>query len=220
MAYQPIQPSLLQTLGASRQMGTPQDLKRQLGMALMQQVGQKSPDFSQVLGLAKQRQDAIRAAQEPAQTFVQPRSAGAAPGGAQDVEATGSTQGLSLGNVNLSPGADRAGARTGKAILHFVGQIAGLYGSPLTIGTGTNHNQNVAGTNRESAHWRGNAADIPASGATLTKLGQDALIAAGMSPAQARRVQGGLFNIGGYQVIFQTHEGGDHTNHLHVGIRR
>jgi hypothetical protein len=32
------------------------------------------------------------------------------------------------------------------------------------------------------------------------------------------RQDGGLYNIGRYQIIFNTHEGGDHTNHLHVGV--
>jgi hypothetical protein len=40
-----------------------------------------------------------------------------------------------------------------------------------------------------------------------------------MSPKEARKQRGGLFNIGGYQIIFNTNEGGNHYNHLHVGIR-
>jgi hypothetical protein len=74
-----------------------------------------------------------------------------------------------------------------------------------------------------SDHWAGNAADIPASGPSLTRLGRQALIAYGMSPAKARTIRGGLFNLqyGGHrvQVIFNTNEGGDHFNHLHVGVR-
>jgi hypothetical protein len=50
-------------------------------------------------------------------------------------------------------------------------------------------------------------------------MGHAALIAAGMPAAQARRIKGGLFNVGGYQVIFNTTEGGNHYNHLHVGLR-
>jgi hypothetical protein len=129
------------------------------------------------------------------------------------------TPSAAAGRVTLSKGADRPGVSTNPAVLDFVGQIAGLANTPLQIGTGTNHNQYVAGTNRESAHWVGNAADVPASGAQLTRLGQDALIAAGMPPAQARQQQGGLFNVGGYQVIFNSMEGGNHFNHLHVGLR-
>jgi hypothetical protein len=54
-------------------------------------------------------------------------------------------------------------------------------------------------------------------------MGQAALQALGMSPGEARRQTGGLFNLnkGGkrYQVIFNTQQGGDHTNHLHIGVR-
>lgn len=128
---------------------------------------------------------------------------------------------MGLGKAVLGAGADRPGVSTNPAVIRFVSQIAGLYGKPLTIGTGTNHNEFVKGTNRQSAHWTGNAADIPASGAALIKLGQDALIAAGMPPAQARKQRGGLYNIGGYQVIFATNTtGGNHWDHVHVGLRR
>lgn len=123
------------------------------------------------------------------------------------------------GRVILSPTADRAGVALKPAVMNFVSSIAGIYGSPLTIGTGTNHNQFVAGSHRESDHWTGWAADIPASGAALTRLGQDALIAAGANPHWARAQKGGLFNIGGKQIIFNSMEGGNHFNHLHVGIR-
>lgn len=123
------------------------------------------------------------------------------------------------GMVKLASTANRAGVGLDPGVLEFTDAISGLYGAPLTIGTGTNHNRFVVGTNRESAHWTGRAADIPASGAALTRMGQDALIAAGMSPAEARKQQGGLFNLGRYQVIFNSHEGGNHFNHLHVGLR-
>jgi hypothetical protein len=120
--------------------------------------------------------------------------------------------------VNLAKGADRAGAQTSDAVLQIVGTIGARLGRRLTISTGTNHNEFVVGTHRESAHWTGNAADISASGARLTRMGRAALIAAGMDPREARKVKGGLFNIGGYQIIFNSNIGGNHFNHLHVGI--
>jgi hypothetical protein len=125
-----------------------------------------------------------------------------------------------LGKVELASGADRAGVAIKPAVLNFISSIAGIAGQPLTIGTGTNHNQYVQGRpGVQSDHWTGWAADIPSSGAALTKLGQDALIAAGANPAWARAQRGGLFNIGGKQIIFNSMEGGNHFNHLHVGIR-
>lgn len=121
--------------------------------------------------------------------------------------------------VTVAPHANRPGVNLNPAVLDFVGGLGHAYGSPLTIGTGTNHNEYVVGTHRESAHWQGNAADIPSTGAQLTKLGQAALIHAGMSPKEAAKQTGGLFNVGGYQIIFNSNIGGNHYNHLHVGIR-
>jgi hypothetical protein len=117
--------------------------------------------------------------------------------------------------VDLSGGADRAGMKTKGVVLRFVAEIGRMYGHPLTIGTGTNHSQMTVSGN-VSDHWSGHAADIPASGHLLIKLGQLALIAAGMSRRKARKIHGGLFNVGGHQIIFNTYEGGDHTDHLHV----
>lgn len=129
------------------------------------------------------------------------------------------SQGTSPGKVRLAGGADRAGVHTSRAVLDFVGQVAGVYGKPLTITTGTNHNEFVVGTHRESQHWQGHAADIAASGAALTRLGRAALVAAGMDPRKAAKVNGGVFNIGRYQILFNTRVGGNHYNHLHVGVR-
>lgn len=119
------------------------------------------------------------------------------------------------GVVHLAMGADRAGVKTSRAVLQFVKKLSGLARAPLTIGTGTNHSH-LTVNGRVSDHWSGHAADIPATGANLIHLGRLALIAAGADPRWAMRQKGGLFNIGGHQVIFNTHEGGDHTNHLHV----
>ena len=121
-----------------------------------------------------------------------------------------------LGKVTVAPNANRAGVGINPKVISFAEQVAGLDGRPLTIGTGTNHNRFVVGTDRQSAHWTGRAADIPATGADLTRLGRAALVAAGMPPAQAAKQRGGLFNIGGYQIIFNSSIGGNHYNHLHV----
>lgn len=129
----------------------------------------------------------------------------------------------SKGRVIVAPGANRAGVNLHPETRALVSHLSAIAGHPVTIGTGTNHNQFVVGTNRESDHWTGRAADIPASGDHLTKLGRQALIAFGMSPRQARRATGGIYNLTyqGHrvQVIFNTTEGGDHFNHLHVGWR-
>ena len=104
------------------------------------------------------------------------------------------------------------------AILQFVGQVGQRAGKVLTPWGNESHSLTTVNGNR-SAHADGNAADIPSSGAELTRLGRAALIAAGMPPAQAAKVNGGLFNIGGKQIIFNTRQGGNHYDHLHVGLR-
>jgi len=121
------------------------------------------------------------------------------------------------GKVILLRGADRAGARTQQDILNFAAQVAGVYGRPLKVGTGTNHSQMTVNGN-QSQHWTGEAVDIPASGVALLRMGRAALIAAGMPRAQAMKQKGGLYNVGGHQIIFRTTEGGNHWNHLHLGF--
>lgn len=119
------------------------------------------------------------------------------------------------GSVKFAPGADRPGVHTTPAVKKFVRKVSGLAGEPLTVGTGTQHSHMTVNGN-VSDHWSGHAGDIPATGKKLIRLGQLALIAAGMPRKQALKQRGGLYNVGGHQIIFNTHEGGDHTNHLHV----
>lgn len=121
--------------------------------------------------------------------------------------------------TNIASGADRAGVETSKGVLRAVAGVAHIFGHPLTITTGTNHSQYTVDGN-VSAHWSGNAADIAASGNKLKRMGFAALVFAGVSRKQARKMasQGGLFNVGGYQIIFRTNEGGNHWNHLHIGL--
>jgi hypothetical protein len=125
------------------------------------------------------------------------------------------------GRVSISPTADRPGASINPGVVKFVRRIAGLYGKRLTIGTGTNHSRlTVNGT--VSDHYAGNAADVPLTGRALIKAGQDALIAAGMPASKARKISGGGFNVGKWQVIFNTDAPGwgNHLTHLHVGYSK
>lgn len=115
---------------------------------------------------------------------------------------------------------DRPGVPTGKGILRFAAAVADVYGKPVRLGTGTAHNQYVQGTTRQSAHWTGRALDLPTTpGAENLALGRAALVAAGMPRSQARKASGGVYNIGGYQILFNTQIGGNHTNHVHIGLR-
>jgi hypothetical protein len=125
------------------------------------------------------------------------------------------------GNISFSPGADRAGMKTNAAVKALLAAVAGKAGRTLVVGTGTNHSQMTTSGN-VSDHWSGNAVDVPASGEALTRLGRQALVAAGMPWSQAKKINGGLFNLTyrgkRAQIIFNTNTGGNHYNHLHVGL--
>jgi hypothetical protein len=127
------------------------------------------------------------------------------------------------GEVVFDPNADRPGAQTRGGIRYFTSLVAGHYGKPVRVGTGTRHSRMTVNGN-VSEHWTGNAVDIPASGAELTRLGYAALRAAGVPAGRARQMarQGGLFNLNWrgrrVQIIFKTNEGGNHHDHLHIGL--
>jgi hypothetical protein len=116
------------------------------------------------------------------------------------------------GRVSIAANADRPGVPTNRQVIRFVQQVSALSGEPLTIGTGSRHKR-ITSAGYVSDHWGGNAADIPASGRNLIRLGRAALVAAGMSPAQARKAKGGIYNLNGAQIIFNA---ADHYDHLHV----
>jgi hypothetical protein len=103
-------------------------------------------------------------------------------------------------------------------LVDFAKKVAAIYGKPLTGSDGSGHSRLTVNGN-VSQHTTGNATDIPASGKELIRMGQAALEAAGMPRAQARKQTGGLFNVGSHQIIFNTHEGGDHTDHLHISAK-
>lgn len=100
-------------------------------------------------------------------------------------------------------------------LVAFARKVAGQAGEALTGLDGSTHSKMTVNGN-VSEHYTGNATDIPAKGTRLVHLGQAALIAAGMPRAEALKQHGGLYNVGNHQIIFNTQEGGDHTDHLHI----
>lgn len=135
------------------------------------------------------------------------------------------------GNVVVAPGANRGGVGLAPILTNLVRDTAGHAKRTLTIGTGTNHNQMTVDGN-VSDHWDGHAADIPmpvdSRQGDLTAA--HALVAAGVPWGQALSMatRGGLFNVtpssGPFkghrvQVIWKTNQGGNHHNHVHIGIR-
>jgi hypothetical protein len=49
-------------------------------------------------------------------------------------------------------------------VLDFLRLIAGSTSEDIIVGTGTNHNQYVAGSSNQSDHWTGDAADLLVGG--------------------------------------------------------
>jgi hypothetical protein len=107
---------------------------------------------------------------------------------------------------------DRAGVPTSRSVRQAVDYIGDILGSPIQFGTGSQHSQMTSSGN-VSDHWGGGAIDLPAAGKRLMAMGRSALIAAGMSPRAARKHRGGIVNVNGWQVIFNTD---DHYDHVHV----
>jgi len=135
------------------------------------------------------------------------------------------------GKVIVAPGANRPGVPIRQITLDFVAAMAGLYGKPIVISTGTNHSRyTVDGT--ISDHWDGHAADlgVAANSGTIDgpvgdRLMTACLILAGIPAPQAASdaQRGGLYtefhNGLRIQCIWKTYAGGDHHNHVHVGVR-
>lgn len=135
------------------------------------------------------------------------------------------------GKVTVAPGADRPEASIQPIVLQYVAAMAGLAGRPIVITTGTNHSQYTVDGN-VSDHWDGHAADLgmAANGGTDDgpvgdTLMTACLVLAGEPPGRARSeaVAGGLYTLVHdrlrIQCIWKTDEGGNHHNHVHVGVR-
>lgn len=130
---------------------------------------------------------------------------------------------VASGSIRVAANANRPGIGLTPDIQRVLRQLSAHVGHPIDVGTGTNHNRLTVDGN-VSDHWSGNAADIPTTpGAQNIRLGRNALLALGMPRDQAMKATGGIYNLPygsgrRIQVIFNTNEGGDHHNHVHVGV--
>jgi hypothetical protein len=136
------------------------------------------------------------------------------------------------GDVIVDPGANRPGAPLAHELVGFVGRMAELLPRPLIITTGTNHSPTTT-SGKVSDHWDGHAADLgsvrngfPASGGGYgDTIAQAAFLVAGEPPARARdqAEKGGLYTFEReglrIQIIWKTFAGGNHFDHIHVGVR-
>ena len=135
------------------------------------------------------------------------------------------------GQVIVLAGANKPGQPISEMMLEFVARMAEHIGKPITITTGTNHNKLTVNGNI-SDHFSGHAADIGMfanGGADDSPVGdrimEAACLLAGESEqaASEKARRGGLFTFTHgnqrIQCIWKTNEGGNHHNHVHVGVR-
>lgn len=134
--------------------------------------------------------------------------------------------GARKGNYSVAPGANRSGADMTGNIKSFLSDMT-RSGRSVKVGTGTNHNRMTLSGN-VSDHWSGNAADLPTSGSQGDLIAAHAIKSASgksWSEALAMARKGGVFNFqtkkyGRVQVLWKTNVGGNHFNHVHVGVRK
>jgi hypothetical protein len=136
-----------------------------------------------------------------------------------------------LGKVVVAPGANKPGHPITQMTLDYVAKMASMLGKPIVITTGTNHDQFTVNGN-VSDHFSGHAADIGmvANGGTDDSPVGDAIMTCALrvaglakADAEAKAFHGGLFTLTHagqrIQCIWKTNEGGNHHNHVHVGVR-
>jgi len=156
--------------------------------------------------------------------------AAATPGGCSDTDFAAAGNGVP-GKVVIAPGANRPGVGLQQILLDYVAQMADLYGKPLTISTGTNHDQYTLDGN-VSDHWDGHGADLGMAanngtddGPVGDRIMTACLLLAGEPAARATAEadRGGLYTLvhNGLRIqcIWKTDQGGNHHNHVHVGVQ-
>jgi peptidoglycan hydrolase-like protein with peptidoglycan-binding domain len=135
------------------------------------------------------------------------------------------------GRVIIAPNANKPGEPISPMTLKYVERMAAFLQRPLTITTGTNHNK-LTVNGKVSEHSTGHAVDLgmAANGGTIDgpvgdRIMEAALVLAGVPAATARAEAqaGGLFNNTRdnqrIQCIWKTNVGGNHHDHVHVGVR-
>lgn len=141
------------------------------------------------------------------------------------------------GLVLVTPDANLPGQPVTPETVNFLQVVAGIFGKPLVCTIGTNHAEDVIGTNRQSDHFTGHACDFGMIGNGGTddgpvgdEIATACLIAAGVPPQQAiqHAYAGGVYTMDNVpssygalrvQCIWKTDEGGNHHNHVHIGAR-
>ena len=142
----------------------------------------------------------------------------------------GLTAGSGDGSFTIAAGANAPGRPITPQLAAFVSRMATFYDGTIVLTTGTNHSKYTT-TGNVSAHYSGNGADfgMVANGGTDDgpvgdAIAASAFLAAGLPRDEAiQRARAGgaqtvLTNGVGVQVIWKSDVGGNHHNHVHVGL--
>jgi lysophospholipase L1-like esterase len=145
-------------------------------------------------------------------------------------EDLGGLTGSGDGSFTIAPDANLPGKPLTPVMAAFVGRMATFYDGRIIVTTGTNHDQFTTSGN-VSDHYTGNAVDISmaANGGTDDgpvgdAIAASAFMAAGVPRDEAiRRGRAGgaqtvVVNGRSIQIIWKSDVGGNHHNHVHVGI--
>jgi hypothetical protein len=169
---------------------------------------------------------------QPQQPKPEPASTVHTEPGEPAADASGA--GGRTGRVTVAAGANRDGVPLRDPVMFFLRRMAGATSERVHVTTGSNHNQFVKDSHNQSDHWTGDAADLglggdarsnPDVGRRGDKLCVAALRVLGHSYGEARQMAaaGGVFEgtWKGHrvQVLWRTLTGGNHFNHVHVGVR-
>ena len=136
------------------------------------------------------------------------------------------------GTFTIAPGANVPGKPLSPLLTAFIGRMATFYDATLVVTTGTNHDRYTT-SGHISDHVSGNGADfgMVANGGTDDGPVGDAIAAAAFLAAGlprdvaiVRARAGGAQTIVSnglrIQIIWKSDVGGNHHNHVHVGIGR
>jgi hypothetical protein len=155
-------------------------------------------------------------------------SAGIPTGGCADLG--GLTVGTGNSSFTIDANANAPGRPLSPTLTEFIGHMATFYDGELVVTTGTNHDQYTT-TGNVSDHYTGNGADFGMvlnhgtnDGPVGDAIAASAFLAAGLprdiaiSRARAGGAQTIVSNGLRIQIIWKSDVGGNHHNHVHVGV--
>jgi len=213
-----------------KQSGAPGDLHRAIfaynhSEAYVQSVLAKMREYA---GTARSASAAAATTSTTSTTANASLDADALSGSCADLG--GLTAGTGDGRFTIASGANAPGRPITPQLAAFIGAMATFYDGTIVMTTGTNHDKYTKSGN-VSDHYSGNGADfgMVANGGTDDgpvgdAIAASAFLAAGLPRDEAiRRARAGgaqtiVSNGLRIQIIWKSDVGGNHHNHVHVGI--